>query len=73
MITATPRSMFSWDYQVVSGSRHLADIDVSCWREKGVLTIAGEPYGVYRERPLGGKFMLEANGSILASAEKPAP
>jgi hypothetical protein len=72
MLSATPRGWFSWDYAVSRNSDHLADIDISCWREKGTLTVEGQRYGVYRERPLSGKFILESNGTILASAEKPS-
>jgi hypothetical protein len=72
MLTATPRSWFSWDYAVSTPNDHLADIDISWWREKGTLTVDGQHYGVYRERPLSGKFILESHGAILASAEKPS-
>lgn len=72
MLTATPRGWFSWDYAVSSKNDHLADIDISWWREKGTLTVDGQQYGVYRERPLSGRFILESNGTILASAEKPS-
>ena len=72
MLTATPRHWFSWNYAVSSNSAHLADIELSWWREKGTLTIAGQPYSVYRERPMSGKFILEANGTIVASAQKPS-
>jgi hypothetical protein len=71
MLTATPRGWFSWDYAVSRNSDHLADIDISWWREKGTLTVDGQHYGVYRERPLSGKFILESDGTIVASAEKP--
>jgi hypothetical protein len=72
MLSATPKSWFSWDYAVSRNHDHLANIDISCWREKGTLTVEGQQYGVYRERPLSGKFILESNGTILASAEKPS-
>jgi hypothetical protein len=72
VLTATPRGWFSWDYAVSRNSDHLADIDISCWREKGTLTVDGQQYSVYRERPLSGKFVLESNGSVVASARKPS-
>lgn len=72
MLTATPRHWFSWDYTVSSGDNHLADIDLSWWREKGTLTIGGQAYGVSRERPLSGKFILESNGAVIATARKPS-
>lgn len=72
MLTATPRNWFSWDYVVSDNSQHVADIDISWWREKGTLTVEGRDYGVYRQRPMSGKFVLESNGAIVASAEKPS-
>lgn len=74
MLTATPRHWFSWDYSVATDHNHLADIDNSWWREKGTLTIEGQPYAVYRERALSGKFILESesDGAVVASAVKPS-
>jgi hypothetical protein len=73
MLTATPRHWYSWNFAVFGNDGHLADIDVSWWREKGTLTVAGQRYGVHRERPMSGKFMLDdSSGSVLATAEKPS-
>lgn len=72
MLTATPRHWFTWDYAVSAGTEHLGDIDVSWWRERGMLTLGGQHYEVYRERPLGGDFILESEGTVLARAEKPS-
>jgi hypothetical protein len=72
MFTATPKHWFSWDFAVAKDDHHLADIDISWWREKGSLTVDGQTYAVYRERAMSGKFILESNGTILASAEKPS-
>jgi hypothetical protein len=72
MLTATPKHWFSWDYAISRNDDHLADINISWWREKGTLVVAGQRYGVYRQRPMSGSFVLEANGANLASAEKPS-
>jgi hypothetical protein len=72
MLTAAPRNWFSWDYAVTSSHDHLADLDVSWWREKGTLTVEGQCYPVYRERLMSGRFVLESDGGVLASAEKPS-
>ena len=53
-------------------SRPVADLDVSWWGEKGILTIEGTTYRVYREAPMSGDFILEQAGSVLARAEKPS-
>ena len=68
-----PTSWASWDFKVADGVRALADIDMSCWREKGLLTVEGQVYQVHREGLLSGEFLLEGPGGVLARAEKPSP
>jgi hypothetical protein len=68
----TPRSWYSWDFAVDADGERIADIDVSWWRERGVLTVRGQEYPVYREGMVSGAFVLEKNGSVLARAEKPS-
>ncbi|HWL62894.1 MAG TPA: hypothetical protein VNQ32_08855 [Steroidobacteraceae bacterium] len=72
MLTATPKRWFSWNYTVSRDDDRLADLDISWWREKGSLAVDGRRYAVYRERPMSGKFILESDGAIVASAEKPS-
>ena len=42
------------------------------WREKGLLTVHGIDYMVYREGLTSGAFILELDGTVLARAEKPS-
>lgn len=72
MLTAVPQHWFSWDFTVMEGSLAVAEIDVSWWREKGILTVQGVDYRVYREGLMSGAFILESSGSVLARAEKPS-
>ena len=72
MLNIVPRHWYSWDVTVTDGSRPVADIVLSWWREKGELTIDGTLYRVSREAPLSGAFVLEHAGSISARAEKPS-
>ncbi len=72
MLKAIPNHWFSWDFTVMEGSQSVADIDVSSWREKGLLTVQGVTYEVYREGLMSGAFILESAGSVLARAEKPS-
>lgn len=71
MLTVIPKSWFSWDFTLMEGSRAVADIDVSRWREKGMLTVDGIDYMVYRKGFMSGTFILELDGTELARAEKP--
>jgi len=70
MLTVIPKSWFSWNFTVMDGSRAIADIDVSWWREKGLLTVDGIDYNIYREGLMNGTFILELSGAVLARAEK---
>jgi len=72
MLKLVPKSWFSWDFVITDGVSPIADIDVSWWREKGVLTVRGSTYDVYREGLVSGAFLLESSGSLLARAEKPS-
>jgi len=67
-----PKRWFSWDFAVLDDRGIVANIDISQWREKGVLTVRGASHPVYRERLTSGDFILESAGSILARARKPS-
>src|SRR5262245_28693936 len=72
MLKLTPKRWFSWDLIVMDGESPIAEINFSWWSEKGVLTILGYTYDVYREGLMSGEFILESSGSILARAKKPS-
>ena len=71
-LSIVPKRWYSWDFNVLDGPRQVALVDVSAWREKGVLTVDGVEHRVYREGMMSGDFILERNGSVLARAEKPS-
>jgi hypothetical protein len=64
MLTAVPKRWFSWDFTVTEESQAVADIDISWWREKGILTVQGVDYRVSREGMMSGDFVLESAGSV---------
>jgi hypothetical protein len=70
-LTLAPRRWYSWDFFLFDGSRELADLRVSSWREKGVLSVEGVDYSVFRESSWG-DFVLEHAGTTLARATKPS-
>jgi hypothetical protein len=72
MLTAVPKSWFSWDFTVMDGAQPVGDIDMSCWREKGVLTVEGTDYRVYRDGVMAGDFILASDDKVLARAKKPS-
>jgi hypothetical protein len=67
-----PQGWFSWNFKVLEHGSPVAEIDMSSWGERGELAIAGAMYRTYRERALGGLFILESNGAQVATAEKPS-
>lgn len=72
MLTAVPKSFFSWDFNIFEGPREIAGIDMSWWREKGKLSIQDETYEVSREGLMSGVFTLASHKGVLARAEKPS-
>jgi len=70
-LALTPRRWYSWDFTLTSGDRTLAQLDLS-WREKGVVTIGDFEHRVYREGMVGGDFVIERGGEVLARASKPS-
>ena len=72
-VALVPKRWFSWDYNVMNGDRTLARLDLSRWRERAEITIGDVTHRVFRERAMGGDFILEAAGRELARATKPSP
>jgi len=72
MLELVSLGWLSWDFSVLQNGSPIAEIDISSWREKGVLIVGGSSYNVYREGMMSGQFILELNGIQLASAEKPS-
>ena len=67
-----PRRCYSWDFTLVSGDGTQARLDLSSWREKGVVTIGDYDHRVYREGMVSGDFVIERGGQALARATKPS-
>ncbi len=73
MLRAEPNNWFSWKFAVLDeNNRAIARIDIGWLREAGELYLDGRKYSIYRERPLGGAFILEEDGKEVARAEKPS-
>jgi hypothetical protein len=67
-----PKRWYCWDFAVVSQDRTVADLDLSSWREKGVVSIDGREYTVGRERMMSGDFFIRRSDQMLARATKPS-
>jgi hypothetical protein len=71
-MTMVPRRWYSWDYTVTSGDRTLAVLDLASCRERAEVVIGDVTHRVFRERAMGGDFIIEAGGRELARATKPS-
>jgi len=71
MLEAIPLNWFSCDFLLKDQEETIANIDISLWREKGVITIDHEEYRVNREGILSSAFILWRDNEIFARAEKP--
>lgn len=73
MLHIEPLRWFSWDFTVSRDGRRLAELDISCWRERGELTVDGASFTIARDGFMSGAFRLSgADGRIIASASKPS-
>jgi hypothetical protein len=73
MLTAIPKSMFSWNFTVYDGDATLADLDVSWFRERGSFMLASHTFHVLRTSMVGGEFQLRCEDLLLAEAKKTSP
>ena len=70
MLSARPKKWYSWDFTLHDAEgRHVADLDLSSWRDRGRVVLGESEYRVRREG-LGGPFVLEDGTSVRARARK---
>jgi len=65
-----PKSIFSWNFDVVDDNQSIANINLSSWREKGSIDIAGINYQICRKGLINGDIEMSCNGEILLTATK---
>jgi hypothetical protein len=70
MLEAIPKSWFSWNFKINEGSKKVADLDISSWREKGELRINGVDYVVFRKGTFRPTIILEQSNTKLAKATR---
>lgn len=59
-------------YVFKRGAEDVARLDLSWWRERGVLSTGGHSFTIRRTRAPGRPFVLEREGQEVARAEKPS-
>lgn len=70
MMQAIPTNWFSWSFELRDGDKHIADLQMSSWRERGQMRLGGQDHELYREGWMSGTFILKRAGLTLARAEK---
>jgi hypothetical protein len=69
VLKSRPKGFFSWDFVISEGNEEIAEVSLAWFRERGELSVKGEPCAIYREG-LMGDFCLEWNGEVVARATK---
>jgi hypothetical protein len=72
MLQLEPTRWFSWAFTVDDDGQPLGTLDISAWRERGDVTVAGQRFSVLRKGFASSDFRLESNGTIVATATKPS-
>ena len=72
MLQLEPTRSFSWAFTVADDGQPLGTLDISVWRERGDLTVAGQTFHIARKGFVSSDFRLEAGGTVVATATKPS-
>ena len=70
MLEAIPTNFFSTNFRLQQETKLVGELDPSVWRCKATLELEEGTYTLSRERFLGGDYLLERNGDIVARAVK---
>jgi hypothetical protein len=72
MLQLEPTRWFSWAFTVADDGKPLGTLDISVWRERGEIAVAGQTFTVVRKGLASSEFRLESAGTIVATATKPS-
>ena len=66
------RRLFSWNFQFRENGKVVGEMERSLWRETAELDLDDGRYSFYRDQVIGGDYVLEHKGQILARATRPS-
>jgi len=72
MLELEPTRWYSWAFTVADGGEPLGTLDISAWRERGDVTLAGQTFTIARKGFVSSDFRLESGGTVVATATKPS-
>ena len=72
MLQLEPTRLFAWAFTVAEDGKPLGTLDISAWRERGNVTVAGQTFAILRKGFASSEFRLESGGTIVATATKPS-
>jgi hypothetical protein len=64
------RRLFSWNFQLVENGELVGEMERSFWRETAELDLDDGHYSFYRDPVIGGNYVIDQKGQILARATK---
>lgn len=70
LLIATPRNIFSWNFDLHRDDELVAHIDMAWFREAADVVIGGQGYTFLRESILQGIFALKQGDEVLVRAQK---
>lgn len=70
MLEAIPTDLLSSNFRLEQENKLVGELDPSMWRCKATLELEEGTYTLYREKFLGGDYLLERNGNVVARATK---
>jgi hypothetical protein len=73
MLTCTPRSFFSWDFNVEGLVHGNAGVEFNFFTEQGVIRYSGAEYSVCKYGWLSGQWGIESGGQTYVRALKTNP
>ena len=70
MLEAIPTNFLAKNFRLEQDNKLVGELDPSIWRCKATLELEEGTYNLYREKLLGGDYLLEHDGTIVTRAIK---
>jgi hypothetical protein len=68
LLSAKPKGVFSWDFEVFAAGRKLVTIDTAWFRQRGRFVLNLTDFDIVRQGWIGSDFALQVGGKVIARA-----